>query len=154
MNDKIANNKSLAKIMAEMILDKYIPEQFRHLISIETIILEISELIHNYNKTHKLSIENIRLVILSHEKIDFETYNKNINNRKTEWVRLRQIMMWCSKKYTRETYDIIARKIYRGDHSNCLHAINHVNDLIDTEPSFRERIFLIEQEIIKHSFLC
>jgi chromosomal replication initiator protein len=145
-------NKSLARLLAEMILSKYIPSQYKNIISIETVISQINETLVYYNKTHSLTVENIKTIILDHEKISLDKFKKHIQDQHMEWVQLRQIIMYFCRNLTKFTFDKIGKEVSGTSHDNCIHGVNHITDLICIDKMLKDKIFSIEQRIIKHSF--
>ena len=60
-----------------------------------------------------------------------------VKTRKREIVQTRQVAMSLSKQYTTASLEVIGKKVGKKDHSTVLHACKIVNDLIDTDKSFR-----------------
>lgn len=59
--------------------------------------------------------------------------------RKREIVEARQVAMFLSKKYTKESLAVIGMKIGGKDHATVLHACRTVDNLIQTCPDFRSK---------------
>lgn len=66
--------------------------------------------------------------------------------RKREIAEARQICMWLRLKHTRDSLMTIGRR-YNKDHTTVLHAKKVVNNLMDTNREFRERLETIENII-------
>ena len=66
-----------------------------------------------------------------------------LQTRRREIVEARQIAMWFSKHFTKETLQSIGNKFGGKDHATVLHACKTVNDLADTNAKFRTRFINI-----------
>lgn len=75
------------------------------------------------------------------------TYDKiNVKDRSTA-VRLpRQIIMYLLSKNTNLSLKNIG-DLFSRDHTTVIHAVKHIQDLIDVEPQFKNRIREIERNI-------
>jgi len=65
--------------------------------------------------------------------------------RKREIVQARQIAMYLSRSLTKTSLASIGEQLGGKDHATVLHACNTVNDLIDTDRSFRGYVHDIEK---------
>jgi len=65
--------------------------------------------------------------------------------RKREIVQARQIAMFLSRNLTKTSLASIGEQLGGKDHATVLHACNTVNDLIDTDRSFRGYVHDIEK---------
>jgi hypothetical protein len=76
----------------------------------------------------------------------FEINKKKMytRTRKREVVNARQVAMWFQEKYTNQSLSAIAMP-YGRDHATVLHAKKAVNNFIETEPSFREKVRMVER---------
>ncbi len=84
--------------------------------------------------------EDISAVVLSKYKIDFEQVCQP--TRKREIVEARQLIMYFLDQYTKLSYAKIGALFYaKGhvfDHATVSHAKKTVNNLIETDRSYRE----------------
>jgi chromosomal replication initiator protein len=71
----------------------------------------------------------------------------NTNTRKREIVEARYISMYFSKQKTRHTLDYIGESIGGKDHATVLHACKTVNNLMETDRKFREKIDELEKRL-------
>lgn len=69
-------------------------------------------------------------------------------NRKFDVVLARQLFFYFAKKYTRSSARAIGKFAGNRDHSTVLYGIQSINDRIDTDPDFRERVKKVELKII------
>ena len=69
------------------------------------------------------------------------------NSRKREIVQARQIAMYFAKKYTKDSLTSIGNVIGKRNHATVLHACKTVQDLIETDKTFRHTIEEIENQL-------
>jgi chromosomal replication initiator protein len=62
-------------------------------------------------------------------------------------VEARQISMFLIKKHTNLSLTEIGNLFGGRDHTTSIHSINKVQDMIDTEPQFKQRLLLIENRL-------
>jgi hypothetical protein len=86
------------------------------------------------NKDLKIIVE----FVASRYKISPELLN--LNTRKREIIRPRQIAHWLSKKVTKFSLQEIGSHIGGKDHATVLHSMKTINNLIDTERDFASEI--------------
>ena len=67
--------------------------------------------------------------------------------RKREIVQARQIAMYLSRSLTKTSLSSIGAQLGGKDHATVLHACNTVNDLMDTDRSFRGYVHDIERQL-------
>jgi len=67
--------------------------------------------------------------------------------RKKEIVIARQVAMYYAKEYTNHSLKVIGYHFGGRDHSTVIHAINSVNDMIDTDKRFAESMREIEASL-------
>lgn len=92
-----------------------------------------------------LSVEKIRDLVCSHFNLEIESILTA--SRKREVVQARQIAMYLSKQYTKNSLSSIGQTIGKRDHATVLHACKQVNDLITTDKSFRNSVLEIEAKL-------
>ena len=96
-------------------------------------------------KPVSLSVEKIRDLVCSHFNLEIESILTP--SRKREVVQARQIAMYLSKQYTKNSLSSIGQTIGKRDHATVLHACKQVNDLITTDKSFRNSVMEIEAKL-------
>jgi len=72
----------------------------------------------------------------------------SVKNRKQEIVQSRQIAMYFSKKYTKASLSVIGKQCGNKDHATVWHAVNTINDRIETDKQFRAMMNDIEKKIL------
>jgi chromosomal replication initiator protein len=88
------------------------------------------------------SVKSIRDLVCTTLNVSVE--NLISNSRKREIVQARQIAMYFAKKYTKDSLTNIGNVIGKRNHATVLHACKTVQDLIETDKSFRHTIEEIE----------
>ncbi|MEL6769754.1 MAG: chromosomal replication initiator protein DnaA [Bacteroidota bacterium] len=71
--------------------------------------------------------------------------------RKREVVRARQVAMYFAKQFTEQSLKSIGLQFGGRDHSTVIHAINSVEDQIETDPRFREMISDLRGKLELHT---
>jgi len=92
-----------------------------------------------------LSVEKIRDLVCNHFNLELESILTA--SRKREVVQARQIAMYLSKQYTKNSLSSIGQTIGKRDHATVLHACKQVTDLISTDKSFRSSVQEIEAKL-------
>ncbi|MHA7877356.1 MAG: chromosomal replication initiator protein DnaA [Bacteroidota bacterium] len=83
----------------------------------------------------EVSIDYIQKTVATHYSISLEDLKSK--SRKRELVTARQIAMYFAKKYTNHSLKSIGYYFGGRDHSTVIHALQTVNDMLDTEPHFK-----------------
>lgn len=96
-------------------------------------------------KEEDLSIDAIKEVVCNHYRI-------NVNDllsasRRREFVQARQVAMYFAKKFTDDSLVSIGDSLGHRSHATVLHACKTVQDLIETDKSFRLSIKDIENKL-------
>lgn len=97
------------------------------------------------NKT-TITIKRISELISSGEGIPTEVAFQK--NRKREYVLVRQLIMYFSRKYTKNSLREIGREIASKDHATVLHACKTIQNLSDTDRLFRKRLLEYDEKIV------
>ena len=103
----------------------------------------VSNIVHVEEKEQ--TVKSIRDLVCNTLNITAE--NLNSNSRKREVVQARQIAMYFAKKYTKDSLTNIGNVIGKRNHATVLHACKTVQDLIETDKSFRRTIEEIENQL-------
>jgi chromosomal replication initiator protein len=69
-------------------------------------------------------------------------------SRKRERVDARKAAIWIMRKYTKMTCDKIGEFFGSRDHTTIIHAKERAQDLMDTDEQFKEKVYLIIQEVL------
>ncbi|XWN35023.1 MAG: chromosomal replication initiator protein DnaA [Roseivirga sp.] len=83
----------------------------------------------------EVSMDYIQKTVASHYNISLEDLKSK--SRKRELVTARQVAMFFVKKYTSHSLKSIGYYFGGRDHSTVIHALQAVNDMLDTEPHFK-----------------
>jgi chromosomal replication initiator protein len=90
-------------------------------------------------------INEIVRKVCSYLKVRVESLN--LPTRKREIVEARQISMYFSKQKTKDSLQKIGNEIGGKDHATVLHACKTVNNLMETDKKFRDKIDELEKII-------
>ncbi len=94
-----------------------------------------------------ISMERIKDVVCEHFNLELESILTK--SRKREVVQARQIAMYLSKQYTKNSLSSIGHAIGNRDHATVLHACKTVNDLMSTDKNFKSSVLEIESKLKK-----
>ena len=89
------------------------------------------------------TIEQIREVVCDYFKLSVDAISTK--SRKLEVVQARQIAMYLSKQFTKNSLSSIGKAIGERDHATVLHACKIISDLMDTDKKFRSNVKAIEE---------
>lgn len=154
-NDKIKISKDIVDYIALQV-DTNVRELEGVLISLlahSTIIkkeidLELTKSVINKivkNKKKKININYIQEIVSKFFNISIEQMKDKA--RKKEIVIARQVAMYFSKDFTNNSLKSIGFHFGGRDHSTVIHAVQSVNDMIDTDSVFRNNIKEINKRI-------
>ncbi len=94
-----------------------------------------------------ITVENIRNHVCDYFNLSVDSVMGK--ERKHELVQARQIAMYLSKQYTKQSLSNIGLNIGKRDHATVLHACKVVADQIEIDKSFRLTVKEIEDKLIK-----
>ena len=97
----------------------------------------------------QLTVEEIQRVVCEYLKIPEDLVRAR--TRKREVVQARQVAMYYSKQLTRHSLKTIGLHFGGRDHSTVIHAVQSVEDQVDTDPSFREMVSAIGKKLELHT---
>ncbi|MFW5804173.1 MAG: chromosomal replication initiator protein DnaA, partial [bacterium] len=103
----------------------------------------IDKLIKNTNR--EISIDYIQKVVCNYFNIGVDMLQSK--TRKREIVQARQVAMFFSKNLTKSSLATIGSQIGNKDHATVLHACKTVNNLLDTDKSFKRQMEEIEKKL-------
>lgn len=103
----------------------------------------ISKIIKTSQRT--ISIDRIQNVVCEHFELSKDILHSK--SRKREIVQARQIAMYLSKSHTKNSLQSIGTQIGKRDHATVLHACKTVNNLMDTDKTFRSSLKEIELKL-------
>ena len=105
-------------------------------INLELAKKVISRIVKDSN--NEIDIDYIQNTVANYFKITKEKMKDKI--RKKEIVIARQVAMYFSKDFTNHSLKSIGNHFGGRDHSTVIHAVQSVNDMIDTDNIFRNSI--------------
>ncbi len=94
-----------------------------------------------------ITIERIKEVVCAH--LNLAVADILTNSRKREVAQARQIAMYLSKQYTKNSLSSIGCAIGNRDHATVLHACKTVNDLMSTDKTFKANVLEMESKLKK-----
>nr|MBS0037304.1 chromosomal replication initiator protein DnaA [Saprospiraceae bacterium] len=93
----------------------------------------------------EVSVENIKKLVCESLGLDLESVQGK--SRKREIVSARQIGMYLSKNFTSASYKEIGRCFGGRDHSTVIHSYKTIQDQIETNEVFSDKIKKLEKDI-------
>ena len=103
----------------------------------------IDQIVHNSVK--EISIDYIQKVICDH--FDLQVEKIHSNTRRREIVIARQLAMFFAKKHTKASLASIGTQCGKRDHATVLHACKTINNLIETDKSFKSMVDELDKKI-------
>ena len=103
----------------------------------------VSKLIKTSSRT--ISIDKIQRVVCDYFELSLDVLHSK--SRKREIVQARQIAMYLAKNYTKNSLQNIGQQIGKRDHATVLHACKTVNNLMDTDKSFKSGLKELELKL-------
>lgn len=94
------------------------------------------------NNKNDLTIDHIQQIIADYFNLDIESLHSK--TRKRNVVQARQLAMFFSKKYTKNSISTIGSQIGQRDHATVLHACKTVENLIETDRAFKKYVSDLE----------
>lgn len=93
----------------------------------------------------EVSVDYLQKAVAEHSHVTLEQLKSK--SRKREVVLARQTAMYLSKKYTNHSLKSIGDYFGGRDHSTVIHALQTINDLLDTNPPFRRSLEDLQHKI-------
>ncbi|MTI21832.1 chromosomal replication initiator protein DnaA [Fulvivirga sp. RKSG066] len=93
----------------------------------------------------EVSIDYIQKTVSEYFKVEVESLKDKI--RKKEIVIARQVAMYFSKEYTNHSLKAIGYHFGGRDHSTVIHAVQSVNDMIDTNANFKSSVEELKKKL-------
>ena len=94
------------------------------------------------NNKNDLTIDHIQQIIADYFNLNIESLHSK--TRKRNVVQARQLAMFFSKKYTKNSLSTIGSQIGQRDHATVLHACKIVENLIETDRAFKKYVSDLE----------
>ncbi|MEM9857343.1 MAG: chromosomal replication initiator protein DnaA [Bacteroidota bacterium] len=96
----------------------------------------------------EVGIDYIQKTVAEYFKVEVESLKDKI--RKKEIVIARQVAMYFSKEYTNHSLKSIGYHFGGRDHSTVIHAVQSVNDMIDTNANFKSSVEELKKKLKMH----
>lgn len=112
------------------------------------IDLELAKkVLRNFIKSssREITIENIQKIVCEYFDLPFEKLLQK--TRKREIVQARQITMFLSKTFTKNSLKTIGDHFGGRDHTTVIHSCQTVKDLMDTDSTFKEYVLELQQKV-------
>jgi chromosomal replication initiator protein len=93
----------------------------------------------------EMSMDYLHKIVTEHFNVSLESIKSK--TRKKEIVIARQVAMYLAKQYTKHSLKSIGEFCGGRDHSTVIHAIQAVNDMLDTEQQFRASLEEIKRKV-------
>ncbi len=93
----------------------------------------------------EVGIDYIQKTVAEYFKVEVESLKDKI--RKKEIVIARQVAMYFSKEYTNHSLKAIGYHFGGRDHSTVIHAVQSVNDMIDTNANFKSSVEELKKKL-------
>lgn len=95
----------------------------------------------------ELKLDNIKTIICSEEKVD--PVRITLKSRDRKIVIARQLFMFFGYEVAGCKKLFISQYLGQKDHTSVVHGIQRINDLIDTEWKFRDRVNHLRKLVIE-----
>lgn len=93
----------------------------------------------------QITVENIKLLVAEYFKVPVEKLHGK--TRKRDIVIARQISMYLAKHFTNNTLKDIGANFGGRDHTTVLYSVNAVQDLMDTDLLFKDKVVELEKQV-------
>ncbi|GIV33698.1 MAG: chromosomal replication initiator protein DnaA [Chitinophagales bacterium] len=105
------------------------------------------KIIKNFVKSvsREVSIDYIQKTVCEHFGVPVEKLKEK--TRKRQIVQARQLSMYLAKNYTKNSLKIIGKHFGGRDHSTVIHSCQAIQNLLDTDPRFRESVQELQKKI-------
>ena len=105
------------------------------------------KVLRNFVKTStkEITIDAIQKMVCDFFGVNYEKLLEK--TRKREVVQARQISMYLSKTFTKNSLKTIGEHFGGRDHTTVIHSCQTVKDLMDTDAVFRENVMEITQKV-------
>lgn len=94
---------------------------------------------------HELKIEDIQKMVCEHYGVAYDDLLSK--SRKREIVQARQITMYLAKKFTKNSLKSIGDHFAGKDHTTVMHSCQTVENLMDTDSDYKEKLDEVLQKV-------
>ena len=92
-----------------------------------------------------ITLDSITQIVADHFDLTIEKLHGK--TRKRNVVMARQLSMYLAKQYTNETFKHIGNNFGGRDHSTVIYSVKAVQDLMDTDASFKSTVNELEKKV-------
>ena len=103
----------------------------------------VNQFISQDNK--EITVENIKLLVAEYFKVPVEKLHGK--TRKRDIVIARQLSMYLAKNFTTNTLKDIGKNFGGRDHTTVLYSVKAVQDLMDTDLVFKDKVVELEKQV-------
>lgn len=103
--------------------------------------LKTNSVIPNMNRQHPSYIESIVC-----NYFDVHLSKLSGSRRYRDIVFARQVVMFLMRRYTKMSLKNIGIR-YKKDHTTVIHSLRTLNNLMETDPIIRQKVYFLESEI-------
>lgn len=124
------NIRELEGVIISLMAHASLNKEEIHLELAKQVLKNIVQEIHT-----EVSMDYIQKTVAAHYSVSVEHLKSK--SRKRELVTARQVAMFFAKQHTSHSLKSIGYYFGGRDHSTVIHALQAVNDMLDTEPNFK-----------------
>ena len=105
------------------------------------------KIIKNFVKSvsREVSIDYIQKTVCEYFEVPLEKLKEK--TRKRAIVQARQLSMFLAKNYTKNSLKVIGKHFGGRDHSTVIHSCQAIQNLLDTDPDFKDNVEDIQKKI-------
>jgi chromosomal replication initiator protein len=105
------------------------------------------KIIKNFVKSisREVSIDFIQKTVCEYFDVPIEKLREK--TRKRQVVQARQLSMYLAKHFTKNSLKVIGKHFGGRDHSTVIHSCQAIQNLMDTDPKFKENVSDIQKKI-------
>jgi len=103
----------------------------------------VKQFVSQVNK--EITVDNIKLLVADYFELPVEKLQGK--TRKRDVVIARQLSMYLAKSYTNSSLKVIGDKFGGRDHSTVIYSVKAVQDLMDTDLVFKDKVAELEKQV-------
>lgn len=115
----------------------------RRIIDLKLVKDVIRQFVSHVDK--EISLENIKNLVAKH--FDMPVEKLHSKTRLREVVMARQLSMYLAKNYTNSSLKVIGDSFGGRDHSTVIHSLKAIQDLMDTDLIFKDKVNILVKKV-------
>ena len=115
----------------------------RRIIDLKLVKDVIRQFVSHVDK--EVSVENIKNLVAKH--FDMPVEKLHSKTRLREVVMARQLSMYLAKNYTNSSLKVIGNSFGGRDHSTVIHSLKAIQDLMDTDMLFKDKLNVLVKKV-------